>query len=490
MHSLFAMLPRKTLLFAGLAMSLIISNSCRKDKDKETEVVTTNKWILDTMRIDYYWNREIPNNSSLNFNRSSDVFFKTLLSGKDRFSWIQNAKELKDDLSGVIKTSGMEIGIALAENGNDAIASVRFIHPGTPAATAGIKRGDLFTKVNGTLLTVNSSGSVPAINPVFGNNTFTISLVKYESGTLVADRDVSLTPIEGYQEQAIIKDSVYTTISGKKVAYLFYNRFLRSQRIELVDVFSKFKNAGVQELILDLRYNGGGDITTSALLSALIYKNFSLQDVFLQFLLNSNFRDEELRFNDLLLHEDDQLGPLFVNSINQHRLGLDRVFILATGASASASELVINGLNPLMGTANVIHIGTTTYGKNAASYTIEVNPFNDKSRIEWGLQPIFALLANKDGFGDYSNGFTPATSNEVREWQSLPWKPLGDTQDPLIARALSLIDPALPAAAMRMSRTVQETFSARTDAPLSDDPGNRVRPAHISDELREKLISK
>jgi carboxyl-terminal processing protease len=482
MYPLFTTLPRKALLFAGLSICLIISHSCRKDK--ETEVVATNKWILDTMRIDYYWNREIPNNSSLNFNRSPDDFFKTLLSVKDRFSWIQNAKELKDELSGVIKTSGMEIGVAyFGETGNDMIASVRFVHPGTPAAAAGIKRGDLFTKVNGTFLTATSGGSVPALNPVFGNNPFTISLVKYDNGTLVNDRDVSLTPIEGYQERAIIKDSIYTTLSGKKVAYLFYNRFLRDQRVDLVNVFGKFKNAGAQELILDLRYNSGGDIGTSALLSALIYKNFNPQDIFLQFLYNSNFRDDIINFDDLL-------GPLFVNLVSQNRLGLDRVYILATGASASASELVINGLNPLMGASNVIHIGTTTVGKNASSYTIEVNPFNDKSRIEWGLQPIFALLANKDGFGDYSNGFTPGPSNEVREWQSLPWRPIADTQDPLIARALSLIDPATATASMRMSRTVQETFSARTDAAISDDPGNRVRPAHISEELREKLISK
>src|SRR5690606_5708809 len=114
----------------------------------------------------------------------------------------------------------------------------------------------------------------------------------------------------------------------------------------------------------------------------------------------------------------------------------------------SASELVMNGLKPLLGASNVIHIGTTTVGKNAASYTIEVNPYNDRSRIEWGLQPIIALLANKDGSGDYSDGFTPDTENQVREWQYLPWKPLGDTADPLIARALHLIDPTVTLSAM------------------------------------------
>lgn len=487
MRPLFATLPRKTLLFAGLAICLVISHSCRKDKDKETEVVTTNKWILDTMRIDYYWNREIPNNSSLNFSRSPDDFFKTLLSGKDRFSWIQNAKELKDELSGIIKTSGMEVGVAyLSESGNAIIASVRFVHSNTPAAAAGIKRGDLFTKVNGTFLTATSGGSVPALNPVFGNNPFTISLVKYDNGILVNDRDISLTPIEGYQERAIIKDSLYTTISGKKVAYLFYNRFLNKPEFqweELLDVFSKFKNAGAKDLILDLRYNGGGSINTSALLSAFVYKDFDPNDIFLQYILNANFYNIQ---RDFLT----EIGPTYANMAKTYGLNLDKVYILATGSSASASELVINGLKSLMGTASVIHIGTTTYGKNAASYTIDVNPYNDESRIEWGIQPIFALLANKDGYGDYEDGFTPDAANRINEWQSLPWKPLGDTQDPLIARALSLIDPTVSTAARRLSRTVQETFSARTDAAISDDPGNRIRPAHISDELREKLISK
>lgn len=119
-------------------------------------------------------------------------------------------------------------------------------------------------------------------------------------------------------------------------------------------------------------------------------------------------------------------------AIKSANLNLPTVYILATDYSASASELVINNLRPFI---NVVHIGKVTVGKNQASSTIYDQ--RKPERISWAIQPIMFKLANKDGFGDYESGLSPQyIINELD--QSL--YPLGDIHDPLLAKALNLID--------------------------------------------------
>ncbi len=424
-----------------LVASLVWVSSCRKDNPKPNggTDVAINQYILDTMRKDYLWINDIPGDQALNLNQNPSSFFGTLLSTQDRFSWIQNATELHDEQQGIIKTSGMGIGVAwLNEEAGEVIASVRYVLKGSPADQQGVKRGDLFVQVNGQRLKTNDEGDIPALNPINGNDPFTISLLKEEGGQFVADRDVTLTPVAGYNESAILVDTVWTLPSGKKVGYLFYNRFLDNQRQQLIDAFGRLKTKGAQELVLDVRYNGGGGIRAAAVLSGLIHKGFDPDQLFIKYQYNSRYHDEMENYRPLLNSEGN-----FVNGVTSNNLGLQRVFILATYFSASASELIINNLKPFLSDANVIHIGETTYGKNVGSYTIDIDVLDDPEKVEWAIQPIIVKLANADDFGDYANGFTPLTENRINEWNYIPWKPLGSIQDPLVARALAIIEPGM-----------------------------------------------
>src|SRR5690606_20220039 len=113
---------------------------------------------------------------------------------------------------------------------------------------------------------------------------------------------------------------------------------------------------------------------------------------------------------------------------------------------------VINNLRPFLSDANVVHIGETTVGKNEGSITIvdERKP----PEIEWGIQPIIVKLADKNGYGDYPNGLQPQYI--VDEWDYLPWSPIGSLDDPLLAKALGLIDPSMqPLAAKSMGTRAQ-----------------------------------
>lgn len=447
-------------------------------------VSEVNQWITGNMREVYYWNTSIPNNNQLDFaTKQPDKFFEGILFSGDRFSWIEEADKLQDGLAGVSTTVGLGIQlISLVDN--SIIMSITYAHKGSPAERAGLKRGDIVTRINGKPMTTSDYQST--MEPYYGQQTFTMRLAKLNGSSLVEDKEVQLTPVTNFQESAILLDTILTTPSGKKVAYLFYNRFLNNQVNELMAVFNKFKQAQVDELVLDMRYNGGGGIFIAGVLSSLIYEGFDEADLFVKYKYNSNYPDVDYSFYRLFggLSQDQaekENADLIVGLAKTLNLGLDRVFTLATNRSASASELVINNLRPFMGNQNVVHIGRTTLGKNQGSITIvdESKP----RKIHWGMQPIVILLANKNSEGDYYNGLLPQF--ELNENSVLPYKPLGDPTDPLLAKALSVIDPALQAKynlMMRAGKKSSEELMIREVVGF-EDPYNKARTVELGNTL-------
>lgn len=430
-----------TRLLGVLFVSALLLVSCGKEKGLNpdpplTDEVTNadiNQWVLDSMKLYYYWTDFMPANPNLN--ASPTQFFESILKRpEDRFSWIQNNEDLRNQLSGVIKTSGLGLGWFLVGT-NNAGAAVRYVHKNSPAEKAGIKRGDLFIKVNGEYFTANGN-QITNADPVFGNETFTLTRGILNDGVISPGGDITLTPVENFQETAILMDTVLTTPNQTKVGYLFYNRFLSNQAQQLVDAFGRFKAAGITELIIDERYNGGGGINVAGVLSGMIHKNFDVNAPFILYNFNQRLGGSiSLTYGDVFGAGN---GPV----VSNNNLALDRVFILATGSSASASELLINNLRPFMGASNVIHIGTATRGKDDASITISnSNTSRFKEENDWGIQPIILKYANRDGVGNFVDGLTPAyTVNE-----SIPYAPMGSEEDPLIGKALSIIDPSIQA---------------------------------------------
>lgn len=459
-----------------------IVSSCAKKVSPEPEPtgeVTNaeiNTWILDSMQVYYYWKDNIPAKSSLNMSAAPTAFFESLLKKPDdRFSWIQNAEDLANSMSGVIKTSGLGLAFFRIGESNAGI-TVRYVHKGSPADLAGIKRGDLFIRVNGQAMGLVGN-SVTNVDAVFGNETFTLTKGILNENVISAGTDVTLTPVEGFQESAIHMDIVLTTPNGTKVGYLFYNRFLWEQAQELVDAFNRFKTAGVTELIVDERYNSGGSVSVAALLSALIHKDFSINSSYIKYKFNSNFREATYTYGQLF-------GAGNASVVSTNNLGLSRVFFLATGNSASASELVINNLRPFMGEANVIHIGETTRGKDDASISIyHSSPrFKEKKENDWGLQPIILKYTDKNGVGGFINGLTP--TYEVEE--NFPYAPMGSDEDPMIGKALSIIDPTLQALynlRMGVIRDTGSPFSLEVLSEFNNGLSN-PRPLDVTESLK------
>lgn len=476
----------KCILPSGVLAAFLLLIACTKEPDSGTGPVgavtnsEVNQWVADSMRYWYYWNNAIPGDEQLNFDQDPAVFFERLLNRPtDRFSWIQNIRELKGELSGIIKTSGLGYGFFGINKGNGLIAglAVRYVLKGSPADMAGIKRGDLFVELDGQEMPVDADGYVQGIDALQGSDPFTLTkAVLDDDGNIVnTGETVGLTPVEGFRESAILLDTVLTAENGTKVGYLFYNRFLATQAQELVDAFVKFKQAGVQELIVDERYNSGGALAIAGLLSALIHRDFDISSPFIRMDFNSGLKDAEYTYGDLFGAENNDL----VQSLN---LGLGRVFILATSSSASASELLINNLRPFLGNANVIHIGGTTVGKDEASYTIE----NTDPRFadSWGIQPIVLKYQNKNGEGGFTDGLTPQYA--VAE-ESVALQPIGSKADPLLGTALGIIDPGMRARLdMQMSIRRARSGSRFKELPGGGQDMSDAQPLDVTELLKGK----
>ncbi|GAB3895372.1 hypothetical protein GCM10028803_11820 [Larkinella knui] len=394
---------------------------------------SVNNWILENMREVYYWNDKIPAN--LDTTQDPESFFYSLLYDytnkanpeRDRFSWIQpSADELKSSLSGEEKTTGLEVQYFLrAQGSTDVIIKVLYALPGSPAAKAGLKRGDIITSINGQKLTTGNYASL-AYDPT----TFNYGLAKLENGKIVDTDVVKTVTAEVVQQNPVFLDSIYA-IGGKTVGYLVYNQFIPGpngsatpiydQKLE--QVFSKFKARGVNELVLDLRYNPGGYVSSSVKLASMIAKGVDNTKTYYRMEYNKDVMAEIAKEN-----QTDDLITRFQTKSQNIGGNLSRVFILTTEGTASASELIINGLKPFM---PVITIGETTYGKNVGSITIS----DETGKIKWGMQPIVFKSFNALNQSDYSTGFTPT----IAKTEPLAVKQLGDIDELYLNTALSQI---------------------------------------------------
>ena len=201
----------------------------------------------------------------------------------------------------------------------------------------------------------------------------------------------------------------------------------------------------MQELVLDLRYNPGGSVLTTRILASLVYSASSSTE-FGSIIYNDKldaYFNRALYFLESIpiVNEDNfMVGEEPINSFN----GLSRVFVLTSGSTASASELLIVGLSPYL---EVITIGTTTVGKNEGSVTLydSRNSLFRRNKSEdlnpnhtYAIQPIISKLSNSEGFSDYSGGLEPDVVIDEKDFLE-DFKPLGDLEEPLLAKAVSMI---------------------------------------------------
>jgi carboxyl-terminal processing protease len=363
-----------------------------------------------------------------NYANPEDLFYDGLMAPQDRFSWIvDDYVELENSFSGISTTTGMNYSLGTyGENGNMVFGVVRYILPGTSAEEKGVKRGDLFTKINGEAMTINNYSSLLA------PDVLNVTLAKIEGNTISDTEEVVLT------KAVYSSNPVYITktfdLDGIKVGYLMYNSFTDDYDEDLNDAFGFFKAEGVEELILDVRYNGGGSVRTATDLAAMITGQFP-GEIFLKEEWNAEYQEYFERTNAARLVNKFNSTLTTGTAINS--LNLDRVHVLTTGRSASASELIINGLEPYI---EVVQIGDKTTGKFTASTTLYDSPNfgrqNASTRHTYALQPLIFKSLNANDVSDYVDGLYPdfEFKEDIRDYGVL-----GEESEPLLNAALNFI---------------------------------------------------
>lgn len=383
-------------------------------------------------------------NDYLNSFSSPEDLFESLVYNResvDRFSWItDNYIDLEKMFQGESLSNGMDFRlIRYPENSNTVVGYVRYVAKGSTAEAAGLKRGDLFTSVNGTAITANNYYGL-LIQP----DSYTLDLADYQ-GKNVTPNGTSITVSKTKFTENPILINKTLDVEGNKVGYLMYNGFTGTDTFDsnLNAVFGQFKSEGISDLVLDLRYNPGGSVRTAVWLCSMITGNFTGQTLLKQQWnseLQAQFEQEDP--NGLIYPFETKMikkytnGEVYFDEDINH-LNLNRLYVLTTKGTASASELIINGLKPYI---EVIQIGDDTTGKFQASVTLydsqDFTRKNANPRHTYALQPLIFKSLNKDGVTDYSNGLKPNVKIK-EEFYNLGT--LGDVNEPLLKEALAKI---------------------------------------------------
>lgn len=397
---------------------------------------------------DYFADQEELNDYLDDFSKPEDLF-ADLVAPQDRFSFlVDDYVELENALEGIAVTTGMEYGLVRISGSTSAVIGyVRYVLPNTPAAAAGIERGDLFNSINGTPLTLQNYASLLQLP------SYDLGLAAFGESGIVSTGEVATLEKEQYTENPVFLAKVFELANGK-TGYLMYNSFTGSFDDRLNEVFRMFEAEGIEHLILDLRYNGGGSVESAVDLGSMITGQFQ-GEIFSTKQWNESYQAyyEEHDPEGLLNRFNDKIRT--GEQINN--LGLTQVYVITTLRSASASELLINGLEPYI---DVIQVGERTTGKFQASVTLYDSPDFKRRGANPGhtyaIQPLVYKSANAAGVTDYLNGLNPDVP--IREDLS-NLGIIGDPDEPLLNAALNHIEGRMPArkAASRFYELVGES---------------------------------
>jgi carboxyl-terminal processing protease len=414
--------------FYGLLIFLtgIAVISCRETDDAlpefpEGSTESVNVWVQDSMRRYYYWADQIP--AKPDYHLPVKDFFKSLLSPQDRFSYIVDTKDPSTYPRSIRAMYGFDY--AVLQLGNGEIATViKLVLTNSPAMNAGLKRGMIIKKINGTVLTASNAESLTS--SLQDQTVIDLTVGDWQNNTVVNEKNT--TVYYGYSFDQPISSKIFDE-AGKKTGYLYIYDFPDGMTQSLNQKFSAFKAAGVQELILDLRYNYGGSVSSAAALCSLIPSGISAGSLFITYKGNKNGGEVKRTFSQQIAYDPNALD---FNTIHANSLKLNKVYILTSGSTASASEIIINNLKPYM---QVIQVGEKTLGKDMAGFAIEDK--HKPKKVSWQIHPVIYKVFNASGEGGYSSGIAPQML--VNEYTSLPLLPIGDPGETLLSSALNKI---------------------------------------------------
>ncbi|WP_299173420.1 S41 family peptidase [uncultured Bacteroides sp.] len=413
------------------------------------ETYYANMFGKDILETYYLWNEEIHDDlNQWNIETNNDPIgtFSRIRYHEgekyiDKWSMLTNdMTSLTNNMNGTTTSFGWNLSfydMSDIVSREQYIGVVNFVYKDSPAAKAGLKRGDILLTLDGNI--INSSNYQ---NLYYSNTlTVTLGLLEPESYTIHdQNKEVSLTAVSMY-ENPIICDSIYE-FNGKKVGYLAYTSFDFASIPQLIEISRKFKAEQVKELILDLRYNGGGYVTTEQVLASVFAPQSAVtnKEVFEKEVYNKTltqyYQEEginlESRFETDFEYQNQ--GQTVKVNTKDANIGLEKIYGLISSGSASASEALLGGLMPY---TQIELIGSQSHGKYCTGIIVPAKEFYVKPPAEldnWGTYVMISIYQNALGETPcMPDGLTPDIA--VKDNPLLPYA-IGDVNEPLLKQAL------------------------------------------------------
>ncbi|MDT0649165.1 S41 family peptidase [Autumnicola edwardsiae] len=426
-----------------LIFSTTLLTSCSEDNNDEInlENLEVEQFIYRGMNDYYLYKSDVPELANdffasgadrdeflADFATPEDLFSDGLLAPQDRFSFITSDYiALENSFSGIATTTGVDYRLYGFSNTNDLFGVVRYIIPNSNAEGENIKRGDLFTRVNGENLTRDNYRTLLASDQV------TFTLASMENNTVSETSETVTIANEVLVENPILITKTLD-VEGMKIGYIMYNSFVADFDDRLNAAFSQLDAEGVTKLILDLRYNGGGRVSSATRLASMITGQFT-GEVFAKEQWNEEYQ------NLIETAYPDRLYNRFTENVDDgeriNSLNLTDLYVITSSSSASASELIINGLDPYI---DVQKVGDTTTGKSQASVTLYDSPDFDRENANpdhtYAIQPLVLESVNSEDVSVPYNGIIPDVAiEEIISNLGV----LGEPSDPLLSATLDLI---------------------------------------------------
>lgn len=400
----------------SLIAPTVFFSSCGEDRSGEYYALIAEKtWIYETMQQNYLFYEDLPSEEEVDFFKKPEEFLSSVISERDQkngtvFSHIDSIKTSR--VQSEYPTFGIE-GALVRGNSGDYYCTVLYTYSNSPASEMGLKRGDHIFMVDSQK--INTSNYIEYFQrPV---KSYRYQVARKDAAGKPDTLEITTPAPQIVEQPSVYLTRTFTTTNGKKVFYIMYNSFETADEADLKAKFAEGLAGSPTDIVLDLRYNPGGYVSTAQLLGTMLAPSSAMgKDCF------------SLVYNDKINKADTYtFDPTLLQG--SPNASVDHLYILTSENTASAAELVINSLRPYLGD-KLLQVGQNTFGKNVAQalFTNEAYP-----QLEFWLTT--AYISNSEGFYDY---YTNGLEADYKQEEDLTGNlgELGTAQDSLMVPVL------------------------------------------------------
>lgn len=355
------------LFFISILIGFLFS--CQKDEVIIPEDFKARNELYEIMNEWYYWYDKMPEVDKNLYDTPAELLEAMRYLPDDHYSFVAPREYIENTLE------GKYIGYGFAHiKDSEGIDRILYVYKDSPFYSHGIRRSYIITKINGVILNENSNLS-DLLGPAEIGVSNTFEFLSPSDSTI----EITAEKKEIHKNSIIYYDTIQ--VNSKTVGHMVFDEFIEPSYDEFDETFTFFLSAGIEEMVMDLRYNPGGLTDVMARLASLITGTDTDGKVLIEYEHN----DKKTDYNSEVLFQQRS------NSVN-----LGSIIFITSGGTASSSEALINSLKPYI---DVTVIGQSTYGKPVGMYVFKYG--------DWAFLPIVFKITNANNEGDYFNGIPP-----------------------------------------------------------------------------------